>query len=314
MSTMTLLTLEQARANRLETDWDTFQIRAPWFIGRRLIDSSIEELTPFIPWGDFFRALDVPADAGSGDAARDLQARARALLDANAGQPRPVARAVYGFWPANSIGDDIVVYRDDSRARELVRFHMLRQQAAVPRNVHNLSLADFVAPLESFAPDYIGAFAIAVAPGVGEASAEDSSLADARVGAALASCLARACAERLHADVHQDWGQAGQDSALRGATGHRGIRVAFGDSAAPDRTENRALFRLLHASDIGLSLDDAGAQTHAAAICGIYLSHPAATAFDVGPIGADQLEDYAARKGVAIDEAARCLAHAVSSS
>ena len=170
-----LLTLEAARANHLQTDWDTLQIAAPWFVGRRVIEPSLEELLPFIDWTFFFAAWELkgrfPAILGHpeyGAAARELYENAQAVLARIVADKLLTARGVYGFWPANTDGDDIVVYKDDARKTELARFHMLRQQEPIADDKPNRSLADFVAPRESLAPDYIGAFAVTAGIGADE--------------------------------------------------------------------------------------------------------------------------------------------------
>jgi 5-methyltetrahydrofolate--homocysteine methyltransferase len=224
------------------------------------------------------------------------------------------ARGVYGFWPANTLGDDIVVYRDDSRKAELVRFHMLRQQEPIADNRPNRSLADFIAPRDSGVPDYIGAFAVTAGLGVDaivrefEAQHDDYS---AIIVKALADRLAEAFAEYLHAQARRDWGY-GADEHLSNddliAEKYRGIRPAFGYPACPDHSEKRQLFRLLHAEEAGVELTESFAMTPAASVSGLYFAHPQAKYFNVGRIGRDQLEDYAKRKGVTIEDAERWLA------
>lgn len=291
------LPLDAARANHLKTDWDNVKILVPWFLGRRFVEPSLEELVPLIDWAAFLPAWQVKG--------RDaLFASARAILGRLVSEKSIKARGVYGFWPANTVGDDIVVYKDDARAAVLVRFHMLRQQQPMSDGRPNLSLADFVAPKDSFAPDYIGAFAVTTGIGLDdvvreyEAQGDDDSAIIAR---ALADGLAEAFAQLLHAQVREDWGHGGAEHS-------RGIRPAFGDPACPDPTGNQALFRLLHAPEIGINLTESFAMTPAASVSGIYLAHPEAAYFDVGPLGRDQVEDYAQRTGKTMDDAERWLA------
>lgn len=289
-----VLTLEDARANRFETDWDTLQIPVPWFVGRRLVEPAVEDLVPFI------------------GAARELGSDTHALLPRILAEQRFTARGVYGFWPANAKGDDIVVYKDDARQKEIARFRMLRQQEPMADGQPNRSLADFIAPRESMAPDYIGAFAVSVH--IGEPTREDQQTHDddnAAVVAAIANRLAEAFAEFLHAQARKDWGY-GADEALSVADltagNYRGMRVAFGDPASPDHSEKAALVTLLDAQSVGISLTDSFAMVPVASISGFYFSHSAAKSFDVGRLGRDQVEDYAARKSVTFEQAERWLA------
>ncbi len=315
-----LLTYEAARANRLRTDWDELAVAAPWFVGRRVVEPSIEELRPFIDWTFFFSAWELkgrfPAILDHpeyGAAARDLYAHAKDLLDRIAREKLLRARGVYGFWPANTVGDDIIVFKDDARQTELVRFHMLRQQEPIADRRPNRSLADFIAPRESGVPDYLGAFAVTAGLGCDalvasfEAAHDDYS---AIIVKALADRLAEAFAEYLHAQARRDWGYGQHERLLPEdliAEKYRGIRPAFGYPACPDHTEKAALFRLLHASEIGVELTESFAMMPAASVSGLYFGHPQAKYFNVGRIGRDQLEDYARRKQMSIEEAERWL-------
>ncbi len=316
-----VLTYDAARANRLQTDWEALPLAAPWFTGRRVVEPSIEELRPFIDWTFFFAAWELkgrfPAILDHpeyGAAARDLYAHAQAVLDRISREKLLTARGVYGFWPANSVGDDVVVYKDDARRAELVRFHMLRQQEPIADGRPNRSLADFIAPRESGVPDYLGAFAVTAGLGCEALVREFESAHDdynAIIVKALADRLAEAFAEYLHAQARRDWGygQAEQLSPVDLiAERYRGIRPAFGYPACPDHTEKATLFRLLHAEEIGIQLTESFAMTPAASVSGLYFSHPQAKYFNVGRIGRDQLADYAQRKEMGLEEAARWLA------
>lgn len=295
-----LVPIETARANALTTDWDNYRIPVPWFLGRRLVEPRLAELVSYINWSKVAAVVGAGAAAEGGGQLDELTRRGRAMLDRIAAGNAVYARGVYGFWPANSLGDDIVVYKDDARARALVRFHTLRQQKAVGDGDVNLALVDFVAPKESFAPDYIGAFAVVVrmdndvAAATGAAHADDVALANA-----LPDALAEAFAELLHQQARNDWGYA-QDEQLSPkdltAGRYRGIRVAFGAPAAPDPHGNVALCRLLHAGEIGITCSETGEMGPAHTRSGLYFSHPESRHFEVGPIGADQQEDYDARK------------------
>jgi 5-methyltetrahydrofolate--homocysteine methyltransferase len=206
-----------------------------------------------------------------------------------------------------------VVYKDDARKSVLATFPMLRQQEPIADARPNRSLADFVAPKESMAPDYIGAFAVTAGIGVDPLVKEYESKGDdysAIIVKAIGDRLAEAFAEFLHAQARQDWGYA-KDEALSSeeliAEKYRGIRPAFGYPACPDHTEKRTLFTLLDAPAVGIELTESCAMWPASSVSGLYFSHPQAKYFAVGRIGRDQLEDYAKRKGMALDEAERWL-------
>jgi len=316
-----VLSLEDARKNHLKTDWDTAQIPVPWFVGRRVVEPKIEDLVPFIDWTFFFSAWELkgrfPAildDPKIGPAARDLYDHAQKILARMVSEKKVTARGVYGFWPANASGDDIVVYKDDARRQVLAKFSMLRQQEPIADGRPNRSLADFVAPTASMAPDYIGAFAVTAGIGADELAKSYEAAGDdysAIIVKALADRLAEAFAEYLHAQARHDWGY-GKDENLSQddlrTENFRGIRPAFGYPACPDHTEKTKLFSLLDAPAVGITLTETCAMMPAASVSGIYLSHPDAKYFNVGRIGRDQLEDYARRKDITVEEAERVLA------
>jgi 5-methyltetrahydrofolate--homocysteine methyltransferase len=319
-----LLTYEQARANALKTDWDDAEVPAPWFVGRRVVEPAIADLVPFIDWTFFFSAWELkgrfPAILDHpeyGAAARDLYEQAQALLkewtDAEqAGSPRIRARGVYGFWPAASDGDDIVLYVDDDRRQELTRFPMLRQQDVIADRRPNRSLADFVAPAGSGVPDYIGAFAVTAGIGAEELARDYERQQDdycAIIVKALADRLAEAFAEYLHAQARQDWGYEKQRPSNEDlvAEKYRGIRPAFGYPACPDHSEKFKLFDILDARSAGIQLTESGAMFPAASVSGLYFSHPEAKYFNIGRIGRDQIESYARRKGLSVEEVERWL-------
>jgi 5-methyltetrahydrofolate--homocysteine methyltransferase len=222
------------------------------------------------------------------------------------------ARAVYGFWPAASDADDIVVFDDESRSRELTRFNMLRQQETLPDGRPNLSLADFVAARASGAADYIGAFAVTAGIGADvlarrfEQSHDDYS---AILVKALADRLAEALAAYLHAQVRAEL--TIEDAATPEdviAERHRGIRPGFGYPACPDHSEKFKLFALLDAATVGMTLTEHAAMLPAASVSGLYLAHPQARYFSVGRLGEDQVADYARRKALSVDAVERWLA------
>jgi 5-methyltetrahydrofolate--homocysteine methyltransferase len=315
-----LLPLADARANHLKTDWDTLALAAPWFVGRRVVEPALEDLLPFIDWTFFFAAWDLkgrfPAildHPDYGGPARELYDHAQMLLKRIVAEKRITARGVYGFWPANSDGDDIVVYKDDARRTELGRFHMLRQQEPIADGRPNRSLADFIAPRESMVPDYLGMFAVTagidadVLAGVYEAEHDDYS---AIIVKALADRLAEAFAEYLHAQARRDWGYGASERWSTDdliAEKYRGIRPAFGYPACPDHSEKSTLFRLLDAPAAGITLTESFAMLPAASVSGLYFSHPSAKYFNIGRIGRDQVEDYAKRKQVSLELAEKWL-------
>jgi len=310
-----------ARARRPAFAWSQQDIAVPSFTGRRAIDDvPLSELVPFIDWTFFFTAWELrgrfPAILDHpryGEAAREIYDRARALLhELSAGHTIRAAGA-YGFWVANSDGDDIVLFEDGSRRREILRFNMLRQQEVTDEDRPLRSLADFVAPVDSGVTDYVGAFAVTAGLGVEEAVRRFEAERDdyhAIMLKALADRLAEAFAEYLHARVRREWGY-GADERLSldefFAEKYRGIRPAFGYPACPDHSEKRKLFDLLDAPRVGINLTETCMMRPAASVSGLYFAHPRASYFTVGRIGRDQLEDYARRKGIPVEEAERWL-------
>ena len=316
-----LLTLAAARANRLAVDWAAADVPTPSFIGPRDVDVPLDQLVPYIDWTFFFNAWElkgrVPAifdHPQYGSAARELFDNAQALLSRIIAGRLLTARGVYGFWPAASDGDDLVLYEDESRTSERLRFNMLRQQEPIADGRPNRSLADFVAPADSGRRDYVGAFAVTAGLGADELVRQfeaDHDDYSAIMVKALADRLAEALAESLHARARREWGY-GEGEALSGddliAEKYRGIRPAFGYPACPDHTEKGKLFALLDAGRQGLALTEHFAMTPAASVSGLYFASPAARYFAVGRIGADQVADYARRKGMPLEEVERWLA------
>jgi 5-methyltetrahydrofolate--homocysteine methyltransferase len=316
-----LLSYEAAKANRLRIDWDAADLPVPSFLGRREITVPLGELVPFIDWTFFFHAWElkgrVPAifdHPQYGHAARDLYDNARALLDRIVTERLLVAKGVYGFWPAASDGDDLVLFADDSRRAEAARFPMLRQQEPIADGRPNRSLADFVAPLASSRRDYLGAFAVTAGIGADELAARfeaDHDDYDAIMVKALADRLVEAFAEYLHARTRREWGY-GADEHLSTddliAEKYRGIRPAFGYPACPDHTGKGPLFDLLGARAAGVGLTEHFAMTPAASVSGLYFANPQARYFMVGRVGPDQVSDYARRKGMSVEDVERWLA------
>ena len=305
----------EAVARRADTDWAAADLPVPSFTGRRETTVTIDTLRPFIDWTFFFAAwelkgrfpaiLDHPSQGG---AARELYGHATELLDEIAADGALTARGVYGFWPAASDGDDIVVFDPeggaDANRHEVTRFNMLRQQESRDAaSGRSLSLADFVVPLTTGRLDHIGAFAVTAGLGaddlVGRYERDDDDYR-AIIVKALADRLAEAFAEYLHAKVRREWGYA-SDEALDAddliRERYRGIRPAFGYPACPDHSEKFKLFDLLAAREVGMKLTESAAMLPAASVSGLYFSHPRARYFTVGRLGADQIEDYVRRKG-----------------
>ncbi|MEP6593374.1 MAG: vitamin B12 dependent-methionine synthase activation domain-containing protein, partial [Acidobacteriota bacterium] len=317
-----LLTYAQAQANRLTTDWDNHVIASPWFVGRRYLDAvPLADLARYIDWTFFFSAWQLKGRFPAilehpqyGAAARELYENAQALLKRIVDGKLLTANGTYGFWPANSDADDIVVYQDDERRTQLVRLPMLRQQEIIADGRPNRSLADFIAPRDSGVPDYIGMFAVTAGIGADDlvhAFERDLDDYNAIMVKALADRLAEAFAEYLHAQARKDWGYGRSEQLTPEdlvAENYRGIRPAYGYPACPDHTEKGKLFDLLDAGRQGLVLTESFAMLPAASVSGLYFSHPEAKYFNVGRIGRDQVESYAGRKGTSVEDTERWLA------
>ncbi len=318
-----MLPIELARENGMQSDWETVDLPEPAFLGTRIVDDvTVETLRPFIDWTMFFSAWDLKGrypkileHEKHGEAARELFEAAQELLDRIAKEKLLTLRGVYGFWRANADGDDIVLYDDAERTQEKLRFPMLRQQAVKHGDQPYWSLADFIAPVtdDRRFPDHVGAFAV-----TGGLGAEDLAKAfeadhddyNAIMVKALADRLAEAFAEYLHGRARRDWGY-GEDEDLSNddliAERYRGIRPAFGYPACPDHTPKGPLFELLGARALGMDLTEHFAMTPAASVSGLYFAHPESRYFGVGKVGRDQIEDYAKRIGLSVDQTERWL-------
>jgi len=316
--------LAQARANALKLDWAGYTPPKPSFLGTRTFQSyDLAELARYIDWTPFFQAWELKGqypriltDDKYGEAARPLFEDAKTMLKQLIEEKWVTANAVVGFWPANSVGDDIELYTDETRKAPLATLHTLRQQMARESGKKaNIALADFVAPKESGVADYMGAFAVTT--GIGE---EDVARRFERanddyskiLSQALADRLAEAFAEALHEKVRRELWAYAPDEKLTNeqlvAEDYAGIRPAPGYPAQPDHTEKRTLFQVLDVEkEIGVKLTESCAMWPAAAVSGFYFSHPESRYFGVGKIGRDQVADYAARKGWSLDEAERWL-------
>jgi 5-methyltetrahydrofolate--homocysteine methyltransferase len=316
-----LLGLQRARQKRFDGDWTDYVPPAPLKPGLTVFDDyPLEDLRDIIDWTPFFQTWELsgryPAildDAIVGAQARELFADAEAMLERIIAEKWLTAKAVAGLWPAHSVGDDIVV-ADDGHGGAVL--HCLRQQADKPDDRPNLCLADFVAPADSGRADWVGGFAVTAGLGIEphvarfEADHDDY---NAILLKALADRLAEALAERLHQRVRTElWGYAPEESL--DAEGlirerYRGIRPAPGYPACPEHSEKATLFRLLDAErHTGLQLTESFAMYPAAAVSGLYFSHPGSQYFVVGRLSREQVADYARRKGVPLAQAERWLA------
>ncbi len=317
------LPLAEARANRLRTDWQAYVPPVPRWLGvRRFEHYPLEEIAGYIDWTPFFQSWELagryPAifqDEVVGESARALFDDAQAMLRQIIGERWLTASAVIGLFPASSVGDDdIEIYAPDGSG-PLMTWVGLRQQLAKADGKPDWALADFIAPRESGVADYIGAFAVTAGLGIEphvarfEAEGDDYS---AILLKALADRLAEAFAELMHARVRREfWGYAADEALDNEALideAYRGIRPAPGYPACPDHTVKQALFELLDAPGIGMTLTEGYAMLPTAAVSGFYFSHPEARYFGVGKIERDQVESYAQRRGVSLQQAERDLA------
>ncbi|PRD82371.1 methionine synthase [Burkholderia multivorans] len=323
-----MVTLAEARANKTRIDWANYTPVKPKFIGRRVFRNyDLNELANFIDWGPFFQTWDLagpyPAilnDEIVGESARRVFSDAKSMLARLIQGRWLTANGVIALLPANSVNDDdIEIYTDESRTDVLLTWRNLRQQSVRPVvdgvMRPNRSLADFIAPKESGVADYIGMFAVTAGLGVDakekqfEADHDDYS---AIMLKALADRFAEAFAEAMHARVRRElWGYASDetlDNDALIAEKYTGIRPAPGYPACPDHLVKRDMFAALHADEIGMSVTDSLAMLPAASVSGFYLAHPDSRYFSVGKIGQDQLEDYARRMALSLDDARRALA------
>jgi 5-methyltetrahydrofolate--homocysteine methyltransferase len=317
-----LLSYERAVENHLSIDFRADDLQAPGFLGRRIIDDvSLEDLEEYIDWTFFFSAWELKGkfpkifeNQKYGEAARELFENGQTLLRRMIDEKWLTPRGVYGFWPAASDGDDIVLFEDEDRSEERARFNLLRQQAEIADGTPNRSLADFIAPSNSDHRDYLGAFAVTSGAEADELAAgfeKDLDDYNAIMTKALADRLAEAFAEYLHERARREWGYGSEENLEAGdliAEKYRGIRPAFGYPACPDHTEKHKLFDLLDAPSLGIELTENCAMLPAASVSGLYFAHPEAHYFTVGRIDRDQVIDYANRKEMTVEEVERWLA------
>jgi 5-methyltetrahydrofolate--homocysteine methyltransferase len=317
-----LLPYSKAVEKRLRIEWREEDLSRPAFLGGLVLeDFPLGELVPYIDWTFFFHAWELRGKFPQildhpelGKAAKDLFADAQKLLDRIVRERLLVANAAYGFWPANADGDDIVVWTDETRKSERLRFHMLRQQETKTdgQQVYR-SLADYVAPLDSGVEDWLGAFAVTAGIGADRLVASFEAANDnysAIMVKALADRLAEAFAEALHERARREWGYGlAEKLSKQGLIDerYRGIRPAFGYPACPEHSEKTELFELLEAEAIGMRLTESFAMLPAASVCGLYFAHPQARYFALGKVNRDQVASYAERKGIDVREAERLL-------
>jgi len=322
LSEKTLISITEAREKRFLPDWSKEEIAVPEFLGVRTLDEvHLGDLAKYIDWSPFFHTWELrgryPAifnDSFVGTQARELFDDASKLLEEIVSQSLLTAKGVYGFFPANSVGDDIEIYADEKRDRVVKTFHMLRQQQSRSDGLPQWSLADFVAPKSSGRADYLGAFAVTSGHGAEELAARYTADLDDYTGImakALADRCAEAFAEYLHERARREWGfgrdeKLSHDDLIRER--YRGIRPAAGYPACPDHTEKEALFELLQVeANAGITLTESFAMHPGAAVSGLYFSHPKAKYFAVGKLDRDQIADYAERKAESVEEIERWL-------
>ncbi len=317
------LTLEEARANKTQIDWSQYQPVVPPKLGVQTLDDyPLQDLVDRIDWTPFFQAWELAGkfprildDEIVGEHARHLYQDAQAMLQQIVDEKWLTARAVFGFFPANSVGDDIAVYTDDTRREVLMTLHSLRQQGERPPGRPNAALADFIAPDDSGVNDYIGAFAVTAGIGIDAHIArfeEDHDDYHSIMLKALADRLAEAFAERLHERVRKEfWGYAAEenlDNEALIAEKYQGIRPAPGYPACPDHTEKALLWQLIEPDkNAGITITESFAMLPTASVSGFYFAHPESRYFGLGKIGRDQVEDYAKRKNWSIAVAERWL-------
>jgi 5-methyltetrahydrofolate--homocysteine methyltransferase len=317
-----LLPLKEARKKGQIFDWSNQKIAKPTKerLGKQKIEADLKEVLSYFDWSPFFWAWQLrgqyPAifDRGeTGEEARKLYDQAQVLLARIIEEDLFKCEAVAGLWPAGSSGDDVHVFEDEDRQRELGAFHFLRRQQVL-KNKPQFCLSDYLAPLDSGKNDYIGAFAVNAGEGVDRLAREFEDKNDdynAIMTKALGDRFAEAMAEYTHKKIREWWGfgmdeNLDNDALVREE--YRGIRPASGYPCQPDHTEKDLIWNLLSVKDqIGLELTESRAMNPGCSVSGLYFSHPDAQYFNVGSLGKDQVEDYASRKGWPLEEAMKWL-------
>ncbi len=317
------ISLEEARKNKYQTDWSKVSIHKPIFLGLKTLSNySLEEIREYIDWTFFFMAWELKGtfpkiltDEKQGAEARKLFAEANTLLDEIVERKLFRANGVVGFWPANAVGDDIEIYNDENRSEVIGKFHHLRQQLKPKDGKTNMCLSDYIAPKDSGIIDYVGGFAVTAGVGMEKWVAEAKENGDdyrAIMLQTLSDRLAEAFAEVLHTKVRTElWGYAPDENLSKEEIikiQYQGIRPALGYPACPEHSEKQELFRLLMATErTGITLTENFAMYPTASVSGLYFAHPESYYFGVDKIGRDQVEDYARRKGMPVEEVERFL-------
>lgn len=318
-----MLSFKEACENKTQLDWKNYRPKTPNQLGIQTLEVDLETLIPFIDWSPFFRTWMLTGkfpgifeDKKVGAQARELYNDAQAMLEMLSHQKRLSAKAVFGLFPANSQGEDVIIFENETRNAEKARFHFLRQQTQKRMGEPNRCLADFVAPIESRIQDYMGLFAVTAGLGIEdiikqyEIAHNDYNIILVK---ALADRLAEAFAEFLHFKIRTEyWGYSPDevfDNEKLIAESYSGIRPAPGYPACPDHTEKRILFDVLNVEQhAGISLTESFAMYPASSVSGFYFSHPKARYFAVGKLQKDQIEEYARRKRASIEEMEQWLA------
>ena len=319
---LSVVSLDAARKRRTPIEWRAEDLPVPAFTGVRVLDSfPLATLRDYIDWTPFFHTWELKGvyprifeHPAHGAQARQIFNEANTLLDLIIAKNLITARGVYGFFPANAVGDDVELYVDDSRAKTLERFHFLRQQSNREGSEPCRSLADFIAPKETGLRDHIGAFAVTSGIGLKELCDKFKAEHDdynAIMAEAIADRLAEAFAECLHKRVRDEWGYGCAEGLSKTdliAEKYRGIRPAAGYPACPDHTEKGTLWRLLDVqAKTGMQITESFAMWPGSSVSGLYFAHPESRYFSLGKIDRDQVADYSKRKGMSVAEVERWL-------
>uniref|UniRef100_F4C4Y7 Methionine synthase n=1 Tax=Sphingobacterium sp. (strain 21) TaxID=743722 RepID=F4C4Y7_SPHS2 len=318
-----LVPIEEARAKRFQINWESYQAPKPAFLGTKVFDDfPLDDLLPYIDWTPFFHTWElrgsyprILTDKTVGTEASKLFDDAKKLLQEIVSNKLLTAKGVIGFWPANTAGDDIVLYKDEERKEILTRIHTLRQQAEKAKDQPYYALSDFIAPVGSRVNDYWGGFAVTTGIGCDKLVAEYEKNYDdynSIMVKALADRLAEAFAEKMHEMVRKEYWGYSSDEQLSNEElikeQYAGIRPAPGYPACPEHTEKITLFNILDAEEnTGIYLTESLAMHPTAAVSGFYFSHPESRYFGVGKLGKDQIEDYAKRKNETVEVVERWL-------
>jgi 5-methyltetrahydrofolate--homocysteine methyltransferase len=321
-----LITFDTANQNAEKLDWDNFAIPSPKFIGRRVFKNfDLSEIAKFIDWTPFFQTWDLAGkfpkildDEIVGESATKVFADGQKMLERLVQGRWLTANAVVGFYPAGSVGEDIVLFKDESRTEKILTWHQLRQQTDRPVvdgiKRPNRCLADYVAPIDSGKKDYVGMFAVTTGHGVDAKVDEfirEHDDYNAILLKALADRLAEAFAEYMHYRVRTDlWGYAANESLSNDEMideKYQGIRPAPGYPACPEHSVKLGMFEVLQADEIGMELTESLAMNPASSVSGFYLANPSAQYFNVGQIGLDQVNDLADRSARNVEDTIRAV-------